>query len=236
MNIGESNLLADLFAVEQLDVVAEPAQRRGLLVEPRQLVRLHRDVEIAAGGQVAVDPEPLEIIAACRRSSRARAARASAISSGNRAGPLPIPWVRNEERNRRCARSRSRRSGPPSSTTTSASRSRLAQHGGPEPAQPAADDRELGARVAVERRAGRGATGRVEPERRRQGVGEGAAVGLGRSPRRPRTVPSPAHRLGSLLRRCISSSQLVRVPGSRSPRARSPVPRAVAVASPPCCW
>ena len=55
------DLGADRVAIEHLGVVTEPRQRLGVLVEQRQLVRLDRDVEVARGVEVALDPEPLEV-------------------------------------------------------------------------------------------------------------------------------------------------------------------------------
>ena len=55
------HLGADLLAVEQFGVVAEPAHELGFLLEVGELARLERDDQVAGGLELGVDLEPLHI-------------------------------------------------------------------------------------------------------------------------------------------------------------------------------
>ena len=83
-----ANLLADLFAVEQLDLVAVPPQRLGLLGE----TATSRSPVGSSSHSIPSRSSDRSVSAKFSIPSRS----SSAISSGNRAAPLPIPWVKNE--------------------------------------------------------------------------------------------------------------------------------------------
>ena len=140
-------------------------------------MRLDRDVEVAGGVEVAVDPEPLERQPAFA-SKFSSPSRSSAGISSRKPGQAVVDPVGEEGEKKPPLRPlAASASSPPSSTITSRPGSRsLRQQRRPEPAEPGADDREVGLGGAFERRPGGGRSG------------ESSQNGVGRRRRRRRAV------------------------------------------------
>ena len=105
-------------AVEQLGLPAVRAQQLGLLLEPRQLVLGGRDRDLARAPR---QPQsiPWRSIAARIPARFSRPIRSScASSSGQRARPLPIPWVSEAEQKPPLRPDAPNASRSPSSRTT----------------------------------------------------------------------------------------------------------------------
>jgi hypothetical protein len=156
--------------------VAEPLQLLRLLREPTLFVGLERHGQVSVHLEIAVD---LEL---AQRHDRAVEVLASeALEQRHLAGEARDP-VRDSMGERRGDETATAPGGPVCEGL------RLEQHhlavrldllcleGGPQSAQAAADDRKIGFRVALERRAWCGRIGRVQPVGARYGVGVGAVV------------------------------------------------------------
>ena len=169
------------------------SEQLGLLREPRHLVRLDRDVDVAPVLEVAVDPEPLDV-----GSHRLEVRQSEPLEHGDlirEAGEAvadPVGDRRRDEATVATARSTPDPVGLDEDDAASG-RPRLRVDRRPEPREATPDDAELGVRGSLEPRPGPRRRPPVEPERPRN------RISVGRSFRGARIGSGPGSRP-----RCIS--------------------------------
>ena len=216
------DLGTDRIAIQHVDVVAQAAHGIGLLNKPLDLMRLDGDVELARGLVLAVDVEPVD-----RLADRREVLEPEPLEHRHLLGKArhPVGDAVGEEGGQEAAVATARRGGDALAFEQYHRAVGMAldrEQGRPQAAQAAADDRQVAVQARRQGRSRRRAVAGVEPKRDRGGVGKRPAVVGGSRPAIPGTMAAPSQRLGTLLRRCICSSQVARASAWPSPPAPSP--------------